>query len=64
MGEFYEIIELAGIHYLNYQRADTNWQTKAFKLSKEQVDEAEALELKHLEERVNLLESFTLNLKG
>jgi hypothetical protein len=58
MGDWYEIIHLAEVYYLQYCSEETEGRAVSIKLTKEQVEKADILERELCAKRQDLLKSF------
>lgn len=63
MGDHFELKELCGVWYIQFQTEGTNWQYNSVQLSDEESLELEALEGKHLEEMQAAMKSIVAKFK-
>jgi hypothetical protein len=64
MGDWYEIKELAGVYYIEYQNADSEWQPVAVKLTDSQVLKAEAFEEMQAQQKHEFYKLMAVNAKA
>jgi len=63
MGDWYEIKELAGVYYIDYQNDNTGWNNIAIQLTDSQAIEVEAFVEKQLEDKHEFLKAFVGSMK-
>ncbi len=64
MGDWYEIKELAGVYYIDYQNDNTDWNNIAIQLTDSQSIEVEAFVEKQLEDKHEFLKAFIESMKN
>ena len=62
MGDFYNIVELAGAYYLEYQNENSGWHPIAVALTADQVMEVEAFSRKQSEENMEFMRTLYNNI--
>lgn len=64
MGDFYELRELAGVYYLEYQNENSGWNSIAVELEPEQYFQISEFTSKQEKEKQDFLANFLKGMKN
>lgn len=59
MGDWYDVVWLAGVPYIEYSNDSTDWRPTAKQMTKEQYKALEDLRNKHCQDEQKLLKGMT-----
>jgi hypothetical protein len=59
MGDYYNVVELDGLYYIEYCNANTKWKPVAVKLTPDQYGRAEAFSNKQADESREFLQALS-----